>query len=205
MTETVKELSQTLVRKQRQNSEEERQNRQDRACVDSSFIGYEPSRFCCPYTLILKFPCFCFLASVPCAYYPLIPVLALTLPRGRRRSGSARSLAMATNLADLMNASKASPNKLTGAGNCRTWAKDMELILVRMGCWEVAINEPPPEADRAAEWTANNNWARSEIHLWCSPDQQDYIIDSELAYDSWKILATQHNSSSLIKMSHVPV
>lgn len=72
---------------------------------------------------------------------------------------------MATNLAALMNASKASTNKLTGAGNYWTWAKDMELILVRIGCWDVTIKEPPPEAERDAEWTANNNWARSEIHL----------------------------------------
>ena len=33
----------------------------------------------------------------------------------------------------------------------------------------------------------------------CSSDQQDYIIDSELAYDSWRILAAQHNSRSELK------
>ena len=106
---------------------------------------------------------------------------------------------MAANLAALMNASKASPTKLTGTGNYRTWAKDLELILVRMGCWEVTKNPPPPEAERTANWTANNNWARSEIHLWCSPEQQQYIIDSELAFDSWNILASQHNSKSELK------
>ena len=106
---------------------------------------------------------------------------------------------MAANLAALMNASKASPTKLTGTGNYRTWAKDLELILVRMGCWEVTKNPPPPEAERTVEWTANNNWARSEIHLWCSPEQQQYIIDSELAFDSWNILASQHNSKSELK------
>lgn len=106
---------------------------------------------------------------------------------------------MATNLAALMNASKASPNKLTGTANYRTWAKDMELILVGMGCWDVTVKPPPAEEARDAEWTANNNWARSEIHLWCSPEQQQYIIDSELAYDSWKILAAQHNSRSELK------
>ena len=58
---------------------------------------------------------------------------------------------MATNIVALMNASKASPNKLTGTGNYRTWAKDLELILVRMGFWEVTINPPPPEAVRSAE------------------------------------------------------
>lgn len=68
-------------------------------------------------------------------------------PRSGRSSGRARTnSAMATNLAALMNASKASPNKLTGAGNYRTWAKDMELILVQMGCWDVTIQEPPPVA-----------------------------------------------------------
>ena len=105
---------------------------------------------------------------------------------------------MAANLAALMNASKASPTKLTGTRNYRTWAKDLELILVRMGCWEVTKNPPPPEAERTVEWTANNNWARSEIHLWCSPEQQQYIIDSELAFDSWNILASQHNCKSTV-------
>lgn len=91
---------------------------------------------------------------------------------------------MMANLATLMNASKASPNKLTGSNNYRMWAKDMELILVRMGCWEVTINKPPAPAARTSEWINNNNWARSEIHLWCSPKQQDHIIDSDLGCDS---------------------
>ena len=91
---------------------------------------------------------------------------------------------MMANLAALMNASKTSPNKLTGSSNYRTWAKDMELILVCIGCWEVTMNKPPALAARTSEWINNNNWARSEIHLWYSPEQQDHIIDSDLAYDS---------------------
>lgn len=76
----------------------------------------------------------------------------------------------------MMHASKATPNKLAGASNYRTWAKDMELILVRMGCWGVTILEPPPPDERTPEWKANNNWARSKMHLWCNSDQQDHII-----------------------------
>lgn len=31
--------------------------------------------------------------------------------------------------------SKPSPTKLSGMGNYRTWAKDLEMVLIRMGCW----------------------------------------------------------------------
>lgn len=82
--------------------------------------------------------------------------------------------------------------KLSGASNYRTWSKDLEMVLIRMGCWEVTTEALPAAANRDDEWKKKNNWARSEIHLGCNPDQQELILDSETAFDSWKILKDEY-------------
>lgn len=88
--------------------------------------------------------------------------------------------------------SKPSPTKLSGMANYRTWSKDLEMILIRMGCWEVTTDEPPDKEVRTRKWKRLNNWARSEIHLTCQPDQQELIHDSETAYESWRTLKMRY-------------
>ena len=83
--------------------------------------------------------------------------------------------------------------KLDGASNYRRSARDMEMILVRMDAWHLVSHPPPPALERDAAWTRKNDWARSEIHLSCSPEQQDLIEDSTTAYDSWTILHHEYN------------
>ena len=108
--------------------------------------------------------------------FPL-PLLIFTLPPRHERSSASASAsasqqdtAMAANLAALMNASKAFPNKLACPADFQMWARDMEFILVRMGCWDVTTTDPPV-LECTAEWTANNNGLVR---------RQDSTINSEL-------------------------
>jgi len=71
-----------------------------------------------------------------------------------------------------------------GASNYRTWAKDMEMCLLRNRCWTVVTSSVPEDESQREEWETKDNWARGEIHLCCEADVQDIIIDSEHAYDS---------------------
>jgi len=84
--------------------------------------------------------------------------------------------------------------KLEVAKNYRSWAKDIEMVMLRMEAWDLVIQEPPAEAQRDEAWKEKNIWARSEIHLWCSPDQQDLIYNTTTAYESWKILKDQYST-----------
>lgn len=118
---------------------------------------------------------------------------------GRRRGN--RSSEMADNYSSLV----AKPHliKLSGAANYRTWSKDMEMILIRMGCWEL-ISEPVPAQNlRTVDWKKKNNWARSEIHLGCAPDQQELILDLENAYNSWKILKDEYAKKGELKVQRL--
>ncbi|RPB23957.1 hypothetical protein L211DRAFT_197828 [Terfezia boudieri ATCC MYA-4762] len=98
-------------------------------------------------------------------------------------------------MADLTFAAlRPSPPKLVGASNYRTWAKDMEMILLRVpGAWKVTTEDPPEEEELTPDWHQKNDFARSEIHLACSPERQELIIDSETAYESWKILKDKYS------------
>ncbi|MCW2783452.1 MAG: RNA-dependent polymerase [Marmoricola sp.] len=89
--------------------------------------------------------------------------------------------------------------KLTGEANYRTWAKDIEMVLIRMGCWEVTTEALPVVANRTGDWKKKDNWARSEIHLACSPDQQELILDSETAHASWEILKNEYARKGELK------
>ena len=93
--------------------------------------------------------------------------------------------------------------KLDGASNYRRWARDMEMILVRMDAWHLVSHPPPPALERDAAWTRKNDWARSEIHLSCSPEQQDLIEDSTTAYDSWTILHHEYNHTTEQKVKRL--
>ena len=95
--------------------------------------------------------------------------------------------------------SKPTPVKLEGASNYRSWAKDMEMVMLRMKASTLVTREPPAVDDRDDAWLEKDIWARSEIHLWCSPDQQDLIHDSTTAYESWKILKDQYSTRSELK------
>ena len=95
--------------------------------------------------------------------------------------------------------SKPTPVKLEGASNYRSWAKDMEMVMLRMKAWTLVTREPPAVDARDDAWLEKDIWARSEIHLWCSPDQQDLIHDSTTAYESWKILKDQYSTRSELK------
>jgi len=53
-----------------------------------------------------------------------------------------------TNYSSLV--SKPTPVKLEGAKNYRSWAKDMEMVMLRMKAWELVTQEPPVEAQRDA-------------------------------------------------------
>ena len=99
--------------------------------------------------------------------------------------------------------SKPTPVKLEGAKNYRSWAKDMEMVMLRMKAWHQVTNEPPPEANRDDAWLERDVWARSEIDLWCSPDQQDLIHDTTTAYENWKILKDQYSTKSDLKKARV--
>ena len=86
------------------------------------------------------------------------------------------------------------PPKLDGASNYRRWAKNMEMVLLRMKAWELTTQPLPPEAERTEAWKRKNNLARSDIHLNCTPEQQDLIEDATTTYDSWKILRHEYNN-----------
>ena len=92
--------------------------------------------------------------------------------------------------------SKPTPVKLDGARNYRSWAKGMEMVILRVKAWTLVTQEPPAVADRTEAWLEKDIWARSEIHLWSSPDQQDLIHDTTTAYESWKILKDQYSTKS---------
>jgi len=57
-------------------------------------------------------------------------------------------------MADLtLAALRPSPPKLIGHSNYRTWAKDMEMILLRVpGAWKVTKDPPLDEAERTDDW-----------------------------------------------------
>ena len=95
--------------------------------------------------------------------------------------------------------SKPTPVKLEGASNYRSWAKDMEMVMLRMKAWTLVTREPPAVDDRDDAWLEKDIWARSEIHLWCSPHQQDLIHDTTTTYESWKILKDQYSTRSELK------
>ena len=65
--------------------------------------------------------------------------------------------------------------------------------MLRMKAWTLVTQEHPAEEDRTEAWLEKDIWARSEIHLWCSPDKQDLIHDTTTAYESWKILKDQYS------------
>ncbi|MCU1500499.1 MAG: uncharacterized protein JWM47_4452, partial [Acidimicrobiales bacterium] len=96
-------------------------------------------------------------------------------------------------------AGKSNITKLTGSDNYRTWAKDIEMVLLRMNCWEVTSEEPPEEENRTATWIKKNNWARSEIHLACTPEQQEIILDATTAYEQFQLLKNTHATKSELK------
>jgi len=48
--------------------------------------------------------------------------------------------------------SKPTPVKLEGAKNYRSWAKDMEMVMLRMKAWDLVTQEPPAEAQRDEAW-----------------------------------------------------
>lgn len=74
--------------------------------------------------------------------------------------------------------------KLNSHKNYRTWAKDMEVCLIRNACWTVVTSAVPAEEDRNEAWLVKAYWARGEIHLSCEADIQDIILDSKHAPDS---------------------
>jgi len=75
--------------------------------------------------------------------------------------------------------------------------------MLRMKAWDLVTQEPPAEAQRDEAWKEKNIWARSEIHLWYSPDQQDLIHDTTTAYESWKILKDQYSTKSDLKTARL--
>ena len=75
--------------------------------------------------------------------------------------------------------------------------------MLRMKAWHQVTHEPPAEAARDDAWLKRDSWARSEIYLWCSPDQQDLIHDTSTAYESWKILKDQYSTKSDLKTARL--
>ena len=90
--------------------------------------------------------------------------------------------------------------KLKGPSNYRTWAKDMEMCLLRNRCWEIVTSALPEGEARTNEWKRKDNWARGEIHLCCEADVQDIIIDSEDAYESWSLLKAEYSKGGELKV-----
>ena len=91
--------------------------------------------------------------------------------------------------------------KLKGNQNYRTWAKDIELCLLRNRCWEVVFS-PVPEAPDDS-WQAKDNWARGGIHLCCEAEVQDIIIDSIHAHDSWNLLKSEFDIKGDLKINRL--
>jgi len=91
--------------------------------------------------------------------------------------------------------------KLKGPSNYRTWAKDMEMCLLRNRCWDLVTAAVPEE--RTNEWKMKDNWARGEIHLCCEADVQDIIIDSEHAHDSWTLLKAEYSKGGELKVKRL--
>jgi len=52
--------------------------------------------------------------------------------------------------------SKPTPVKLEGAKNYRSWAKDMEMVMLRMKVWDLVTQEPPAEVQRDEAWKEKN-------------------------------------------------
>ena len=91
--------------------------------------------------------------------------------------------------------------KLKGAQNYRTWAKDIELCLLRNRCWEVVSSAIPEAPDDS--WQVKDNWARGEIHLCCEAEVQDIIIDSKHAHDSWTLLKSEFSIKGDLKINRL--
>lgn len=83
----------------------------------------------------------------------------------------------------------------------RTWAKDMEMCLLRNQCWTVVTPPVPPEPNDV--WLLRDNWARGEIHLCCEAEVQDVIIDSKHAHDSWTILKSEFGIKGDLKVNRL--
>ena len=47
-----------------------------------------------------------------------------------------------------MLVSKPTPVQLGDTSNYRSWAKDIEMVILRMNAWTVVIREPPAVDDR---------------------------------------------------------
>jgi len=90
--------------------------------------------------------------------------------------------------------------KLKVGSNYWTWAKDMEICLLRNKCWDVVTSAMPTEETRTEESKTKDNWARGEIHLCCKADVQDNIIDSEHAHDAWTILQKEYYKRGELKV-----
>lgn len=82
--------------------------------------------------------------------------------------------------------------KLQGSANYRTWAKDIEMCLLRNQCWSIVTTAVPEVAEQTDLWKIKDNWARGEIHLCCDSEVQDIILDSEHAHDSWSRLKAEY-------------
>lgn len=133
--------------------------------------AFSPS-FALSLTCILLFVQLCYIFYLLTPLFPLALLFVLFHTASHYSCCLSSSTKSSHGYEFMMHASKVTPNKLAGSSNYRTWAKDMELssFVWVAGMW------PSLNPQRTPEWKANNNWARSEIHLWCNPDQQDHII-----------------------------
>lgn len=73
--------------------------------------------------------------------------------------------------------------KLNGK-NYVKWKRDMTLYLKSANMWDWVTTLPQLPA-RTPQWTRKNDKALGDIHNACEPDQQDLIIDLDLAKSAW--------------------
>lgn len=83
--------------------------------------------------------------------------------------------------------------KLNGK-NFHKWKRDMTLYLRSANLWAV-VTENVDAAERDARWTRKNDKALNDIHNACDADQQDLIMELEMAKDAWDKLKEIYETS----------
>lgn len=82
--------------------------------------------------------------------------------------------------------------KLKDGCDYARWKREMTLYFRGSGLWPVISEEPPARPDAA--WSRKNDKALLAIHNACVVQQQDLIIDVDIAKVTWERLRASHES-----------
>ena len=99
-----------------------------------------------------------------------------------------------------INALLATVNKLSGTDNYYDWAFQMQLILMRAGCWGVvngSVARPDvTDVARHADWNTKSADGYTAIGLTLHPDQTIHIRDCGDAPEAWNALERMYSRNS---------